>query len=66
MSHTCVRPQNRGGKYGFINKTGEVVIPIIYDFNIYTLAIGFMNGMTTKVKLNGEEFWIDKNGNRIE
>ena len=59
----CVKS---GGKYGFINKTGEVVIPIIYDFNIYTLAIGFMNGMTTKVKLNGEEFWIDKNGNRIE
>lgn len=59
----CVKSN---GKYGFINKTGEVVIPIKYDFNIFTIAMGFLNGETTRVKLNGEEFWIDKEGNRVE
>lgn len=53
-------------KYGFINNEGKEVIPIIYEFCIYTLAIGFMNGETCRVKLNDEYFWIDKNGNRVD
>ena len=53
-------------KYGFIDKSGREVIPLKYDFNTYTLVAGFINGATAKVELNGEEFWIDKEGNRVE
>ncbi len=53
-------------KYGFIDTAGKEIIPVIYEFSIYTLAIGFMNGETCRVKLNNEYFWIDKNGNRVD
>lgn len=55
-----------GRKFGFINNEGKEVISVIYEFCIYTLAIGFMNGETCRVKLNDEYFWIDKNGNRVD
>ncbi|MDR0659239.1 MAG: WG repeat-containing protein [Prevotellaceae bacterium] len=48
------------GKYGFINRTGEAVIPLIYD------ARYFNKDGKAKVKLGGETFFIDVNGNRVE
>lgn len=47
-------------KFGFIDKTGKEVIPLRFDF-----AYSFTNGKA-KVRLNDEEFYIDKNGNRVE
>lgn len=49
------------GKDGMIDKTGKIVVPIIYD-EIYNW---FEDG-TIKVKLDGEEFLVDAEGNRIE
>ncbi|MBQ1979963.1 MAG: WG repeat-containing protein, partial [Alistipes sp.] len=49
-----------GGKYGFIDKIGNVVISLKYDF------VGSFFKGKAKVKLNGETFYIDKNGNRIK
>ena len=46
-------------KCGFINKNGHEVIPCIYDD-----AKPFSNGLAN-VLLNGEWFYIDKNGNRV-
>ena len=46
-------------KCGFINKNGHEVIPCIYDD-----AHAFSNGLAN-VLLNGEWFYIDKNGNRV-
>lgn len=59
----CVQ---RKHKLGFIDKTGKEVIPVKYDFYGYTVAAGFINGKTAKVKLDGDIFWIDKDGNRID
>lgn len=50
----------KDGKYGFINLQGTVIISIQYD-----RAWDFNNG-TADVELNGEDFKIDKNGNRVE
>lgn len=47
-------------KFGFINNKGETVIPFKFDD-----AGSFKNGRAL-VKLNGENFWIDKEGNRVE
>lgn len=47
-------------KCGFINKNGHEVIPCIYDD-----AKPFSNGLAN-VLLNGEWFYIDKNGNRVD
>lgn len=49
------------GKCGFIDQTGEVVIPLIYDDACY-----FNKDGKAKVKLNGETFFIDLKGNRVE
>lgn len=50
------------GKYGFINRAGELVIPAIYD-----MVKGF-SGKTqyARVQLGMEWFDIDRNGNRVE
>ena len=48
------------GKYGYINKEGKEVIPLKYDY-IYP----FENGKA-KVELNGEEFYINTKGERVE
>ncbi len=50
-----------GTKYGYINKSGQVVIPIKYDE-----AGDFGLDGRASVKLNGQSFRIDKNGNRVE
>lgn len=51
------------GKYGFLDTTGKVVIPIIYDWPNDSPFL-FRNGKA-KVKLNGETFYIDLQGERI-
>lgn len=48
-----------GGNYGFVNKNGKEIIPLIYD-----AAEEFKAGKT-KVKKGNEEFYIDKTGKRI-
>lgn len=52
--------KNRTGKWGAIDSTGNVVIPCIYD----SLVVFDKTGLA-KVEQNGEEFTIDKFGNRI-
>ena len=47
-------------KYGFINKKGELIIPVIY-----TWASVFKNGKVA-VSFGDKKFFIDKNGNRVK
>jgi serine/threonine protein kinase len=52
-------------KIGFINKDGKLAIPVKYDWGGFlTLADDFSDKMSglTMMKLNGKEFYIDKNG----
>lgn len=51
----------RDGKWGFIDKKGHEVIKCIYDE-----VVGFYDDTHCKVKLNGEEFWINANGIRVQ
>ena len=44
------------GKWGFIDKTGKEVIPLIYEE-----VSDFLNGLA-KVRLNGRSFSIDTTG----
>jgi hypothetical protein len=50
-----------GGKWGFIDKSGKVIVPVQYDkvesFNAAGIA---------KVTLNGEEFTINTKGERVQ
>ena len=50
-----------GGKCGFIDQTGKEVISFIYDDARY-----FNKDGKAKVRLNGETFFIDVKGNRVE
>ena len=47
------------GKWGFIDKTGEVAIPCKYD------AADSFNEGAAKVKFEEREFNIDKTGNEV-
>lgn len=49
----------RDGKFGYINRRGEVVIPPRYDY-----GQEFSDGWAL-VQLNGEVFWIDETGARM-
>lgn len=49
----------KAGKYGFLNKKGEIVIDFIYDY-----ANKFYNGVTV-VKVDSEFFLIDEEGNQL-
>lgn len=53
---------NKSGKWGFINKSGEEVIPFLYDriyyINVSEICIAY-------VEQNGKGWYIDKNGNRL-
>ena len=49
-----------GGKWGLINKDGEVVIKAIYDSPI------IIENHKAKVTLNGQTFYLDESGNRME
>jgi len=51
---------NKDGKWGYMDKTGQTIIPFIYDD-----VVGFKDGKAA-VKLNGENFFIDKKGTRIQ
>lgn len=53
-------PEFEGGKWGFIDKAGKVIIPLQYDS-----VQDFYKGKA-KVKLNGREFYIDKEGKEVE
>lgn len=48
------------GKWGYLDRTGDVVIPMIYDD-----AGNFKNGKA-EVQLNADRFCIDVKGKRIE
>ncbi|MDE5634477.1 MAG: WG repeat-containing protein, partial [Muribaculaceae bacterium] len=48
------------GKYGFIDKNGNLVIPAKYDDAWY-----FRNGKA-RVKLKNIVFYIDKNGKEVK
>lgn len=50
----------KGGKWGCINKLGEVQIPIIYDKPIY-----FRNPYATVAELNGKKLFINKWGESV-
>lgn len=50
----------KGGKWGCINKCGEIQIPIIYDSSIY-----FYNNYVAKAKLNGKDILINKYGEQM-
>ena len=49
------------GKWGFIDKTGMIIIAPAYE----SISQRF-EGDKARVKLKGEEFWIDKQGNKIK
>lgn len=49
-------PVKKNGKYGFINRQGETVIPLVYDN-----AQHFYDGLAGVV-LDGDAFWIDETG----
>ena len=50
---------NPGGKYGFVNEEGKLVIPVIYDF-----ARAFSEGFAA-VKRNREWGFVDKTGKEV-
>lgn len=50
----------QNGKYGYINSSGDIVIPVIYD-----KADDFVFAKA-KVELNSEKFYINRLGQRIE
>ena len=56
FSEGLARVERLNGKYGFIDKTDKVVIPIKYDY-----AWSFSKGLA-KVELNGKYGFIDKSG----
>lgn len=50
-----------GGKWGFVDKQGVRVVPVIYDDVVHS----FNADGKAKVKLNGEEFYINKQGEKV-
>ena len=63
-----------GKSYGLVNKQGVEQIPVVYEKNIIRKRITYVTskGEVTRreceygVKLNGEEFTINKFGKRIK
>jgi hypothetical protein len=51
-----------GGKWGFVDNKGTLVVPLIYD----GVVNGFNSEGLAKVKLNGEEFFINKSGEKVK
>ncbi|MCA6068104.1 WG repeat-containing protein [Chryseobacterium sp. RG1] len=52
--------KSKKGKYGYIDKTGKEIVPLIYD-----QAHEFNNG-SALVRKNNRYYFIDKNGKKIE
>lgn len=50
----------KGGKWGCINKYGEIQIPIIYDSSVY-----FYNNCVAKAILDGKDVLINKYGEQL-
>jgi len=55
-----IRRLKVNGKVGYIDKYDKLVIPIKYD------EAGDFSNSFAKVKLGYEEFYIDKNGNKVD
>lgn len=47
------------GKYGYMDKSGKVVIPCIYE------EVHFFTDGIARVKLDGKWFFIDKEGKEV-
>lgn len=47
-------------RYGYINKAGKLIIPIIYEF-----GSDFENGKVKVTDENGRDFYIDKTGKEV-
>jgi len=47
-------------KWGFINESGKIVIPLVYD-NVSAFSLG-----KAKVEKDGDTFYINKRGERVE
>ena len=47
------------GKWGYIDKKGDVIIPLEYDY------ADVFQGALAQVKLNGEYVYIDRTGRRV-
>ncbi|MCO6498496.1 MAG: WG repeat-containing protein [Chitinophagaceae bacterium] len=54
-----------GGKWGIVDKSGNVVIPIIYEIPGISVALRFKNGKVL-VHKDGLDFCIDKTGKEIK
>jgi transketolase C-terminal domain/subunit len=50
----------KGGKYGYINRSGKIVIPIDYDY-----AYDFSSGWAEVVK-EGRSIYIDRTGKCVK
>lgn len=59
FSNGLLLARNVDGKYGYLNKSGKVVIPFVFDY-----ASSFLNGVAEVEKRN-KKYRIDKNGNEI-
>ena len=55
--HEGLALYKENGLSGFIDKNGNIVIPAKYEHTEHI----FTNGIL-KVRLDGKEFWIDRNG----
>jgi hypothetical protein len=49
-----------GNKWGFVDKTGKEIIPLIYD------EASFFDNEKSKVKIGDREFYIDKTGKEVK
>jgi hypothetical protein len=52
-------PYRKGDKWGYIDKQGEIVIPIQYD------DAGFFSEGLARVRVNGKYGFIDTKGNMV-
>lgn len=59
----AIQKENKG-KWGFIDREGKEVIPLIYDDQPYLGFYRFDNGIS-RIKLNGKVGFIDKTGKVI-
>lgn len=53
-------PVKKNGKWGYIDKSGDVIIRYQYEY-----ASDFLNGKAN-VRLNGKMIKIDKSGNEVK
>ena len=53
--------KDKNGKYGFVDKTGNLVIPCQWEW-----AGGFKNGKARVGDNNGKAFYIDKTGKKVK